>query len=61
MAKRWLVSGGGSRGRAGISGHASLLAHPAYQKLLAAEPLLRRAIPVLIVIFLAIVGLARFF
>ncbi|MEX2318933.1 MAG: PAS domain-containing protein, partial [Bauldia sp.] len=61
MAKRWLVPGSRSWGRAGITGHARLLAHPAYQKLLAAEPLLRRAIPVLIVIFLAIVGLARFF
>jgi two-component system cell cycle sensor histidine kinase PleC len=45
--------------RAGIPGHARLLAHPAYQKLLAAEPILRRLIPILIVIFLAIVGLAR--
>ena len=44
----------------GISGHAKLIAEPAYQKLLAAEPFLRRLIPVLIVIFLAIVGLARF-
>src|SRR2546426_145701 len=43
-----------------ISGHARLLAYPAYQKLLAAEPLLRRLIPVLIFIFLVIVGLARF-
>ncbi len=45
---------------ASISGHAKLLAEPAYQKLLAAEPFLRRLIPVLIVIFLVIVGLARF-
>jgi two-component system cell cycle sensor histidine kinase PleC len=43
-----------------ISGHARLLARPAYQKLVAAEPLLRRLIPILIVIFLFIVGLARF-
>src|SRR5262245_61644379 len=43
-----------------ISGHARLLAHPAYQKLLAAEPFLRKLIPVLIFIFLVIVGLARF-
>ena len=46
--------------RAAISGHARLLARPAYQRLLAAEPLLRRLIPILIVIFLVIVGLARF-
>ncbi|MEP0323908.1 MAG: ATP-binding protein [Bauldia litoralis] len=46
--------------KAAISGHAKLLAHPAYEKLLAAEPLLRRLIPILIVIFLLIVGAARF-
>jgi len=46
--------------RPAISGHARLLARPAYQKLLAAEPFLRRLIPVLIIIFLSIVGLARF-
>jgi two-component system cell cycle sensor histidine kinase PleC len=43
-----------------ISGHARLLARPAYQQLLAAEPFLRRLIPILIIIFLSIVGLARF-
>ena len=59
MAKRVSFSGFGIS-RPGIPGHAKLLAHPAYQKLLAAEPTLRRLIPVLIVIFLAIVGLARF-
>jgi len=46
--------------RGSVSGHARLLAGPAYQKLLAAEPLLRRLIPVLIAIFLIIVGFARF-
>ena len=51
--------GGGSR-RAGLTGHARLLAGPAYRKLLAAEPFLRRLIPILIAIFLLIVGLARF-
>ena len=60
MAKRLPFSGIRISQRAGISGHAKLLAHPAYQKLLAAEPMLRRLIPVLIVIFLVIVGLARF-
>ncbi len=44
---------------ASISGHAKLLAEPAYQKLVAAEPVLRRLIPILIVIFLMIVALAR--
>ena len=48
------------RRNAAVSGHARLLARPAYQRLLAAEPLLRRLIPILIVIFLVIVGLARF-
>ncbi len=43
-----------------ISGHARLLAGPAYQKLIAAEPLLRRLIPILVIIFLLIVGLSRF-
>ena len=46
--------------RATVPGHARMLADPAYQKLLAAEPLLRKLIPVLIVIFLMIVGAARF-
>ena len=60
VAKRLSLSGFSFPRRAAISGHAKLLARPAYQKLLAAEPLLRRLIPVLIAIFLVIVGLARF-
>jgi len=60
VAKRLLLSGIRLPRNAAVSGHARLLARPAYQKLLAAEPLLRRLIPVLIVIFLVIVGLARF-
>ena len=59
-ARRLLPYGFRLPRRATISGHARLLARPAYQKLLAAEPLLRRLIPVLILIFLVIVGLARF-
>ena len=59
-AKRTLLSGFRLPRQAAVSGHARLLARPAYQRLLAAEPLLRRLIPVLIVIFLLIVGLARF-
>jgi two-component system cell cycle sensor histidine kinase PleC len=59
-AKRLLLFGLSFPRRATISGHAKLLARPAYQKLLAAEPLLRKLIPVLIFIFLVIVGLARF-
>lgn len=60
VAKRTLLSGFRLPRKAAVSGHARLLARPAYQRLLAAEPLLRRLIPVLIVIFLLIVGLARF-
>ncbi len=60
VAKRSLLSGIRLPRRVAISGHAKLLARPAYQKLLAAEPFLRRLIPILIVIFLLIVGAARF-
>jgi two-component system cell cycle sensor histidine kinase PleC len=60
VAKRSFLSGLKLPRKAAVSGHARLLARPAYQRLLAAEPLLRRLIPVLIVIFLLIVGLARF-
>ena len=60
VAKRSPLSGIRLPRRAAISGHAKLLARPAYQKLLAAEPFLRRLIPILIVIFLMIVGAARF-
>jgi two-component system cell cycle sensor histidine kinase PleC len=59
-AKRFAFSGIRFPHGATISGHAKLLAGPAYQKLLAAEPLLRKLIPVLIVIFLLIVAAARF-
>ena len=58
--KNYPKSAGGGPRRPGITGHARLLAGPAYRKLLAAEPFLRRLIPVLIAIFLMIVGLARF-
>src|SRR5262245_6834697 len=42
-----------------VSGHARLFTRPAYERLVAAEPLLRRLIPILIAIFLVIVGLTR--
>ena len=48
-----------ARGRNRLSGHIKLLADPAYGKLLAAEPYLRRAIPPLIIIFLLALALAR--
>lgn len=49
------------QGRPGspVAGYASLLSHPAYERLLNAENLLRRLVPILIVIFLCIVGFAR--
>ncbi len=49
----------GRHSRAGVAGYARLLSHPAYERLLTSETLLRRLVPVLIVIFLAIVGAAR--
>ncbi len=45
---------------AGPAGNAKIIAAPAYQRLLAAEPLLRRSIPALIVVFLAAVAVVRF-
>ena len=36
----------------GLAGNTRLIAEPAYRRLLAAEPLLRRSIPALIIIFL---------
>lgn len=45
---------------AGLAGNARLIAEPAYRRLLAAEPLLRRSIPTLIVIFLIVVAGTRF-
>ena len=48
---------GGSR--ATLSGSADAIAAPAYKRLLAAEPYLRRSIPTLIVIFLLVVAATR--
>ena len=42
-----------------VRGHARLLAQPTYEKLLAAEPILRRCIPVIIIIFLLFVAFSR--
>ncbi|TIO84892.1 MAG: PAS domain-containing sensor histidine kinase, partial [Mesorhizobium sp.] len=44
----------------GPAGNARLIAEPAYQRLLAAEPLLRRSIPALIIIFLIVIAALRF-
>jgi two-component system, cell cycle sensor histidine kinase PleC len=42
-----------------IAGYARQFSHPAYERLLSAETILRRMVPVLIVIFLAVVAAAR--
>jgi len=42
-----------------VAGNAKILAAPAYERLLALEPYLRRAIPILVVIFLMVVAAAR--
>ncbi|RWE73730.1 MAG: PAS domain S-box protein [Mesorhizobium sp.] len=44
----------------GLAGNTRLIAEPTYQRLLAAEPFLRRSIPALIVIFLAVIAALRF-
>ena len=43
----------------GLAGNTRLIAEPAYRRLLAAEPLLRRSIPALIVIFLIVIAALR--
>ncbi|MGB3386922.1 MAG: ATP-binding protein [Pseudaminobacter sp.] len=43
-----------------LAGSARIIAEPTYRRLLAAEPLLRRSIPALIVIFLLVVAAVRF-
>lgn len=50
---------GDSDADAALKGHARLLARPAYRRLLTAEPIFRRSIPVLITVFLVVVGIAR--
>jgi len=42
-----------------MTGHARFLAGPAYSKLVAIEPFLKRSIPILIMVFLGVVFLAR--
>ncbi|MEM7214819.1 MAG: ATP-binding protein [Pseudomonadota bacterium] len=42
-----------------VAGYARQLSHPAYESLLRSETFLRRLVPVLIVLFLAIVAIAR--
>ena len=53
------MPGRGTAGRR-VAGNARFIAAPAYLRLLAAEPLLKRSIPVLILIFLIVVASVRF-
>lgn len=65
-ADAWRAPGGwnfaglrGSGPRNAPPGNARFIAAPAYKRLLAAEPLLRRSIPALVIIFLLVVAAAR--
>ena len=49
-----------NEGRANVAGNARIIAAPAYRRLLAAEPFLKRSIPILILIFLVVVASVRF-
>lgn len=46
--------------RTKVAGNARIIAAPAYERLLAVEPYLRKSIPVLIVLFLLVIAAARF-
>ena len=65
QADAWDAPGGASvaRGRRqkpqGLAGNAGVIAEPAYRRLLAAEPLLRKSIPSLIIFFLIVVAIVR--
>ena len=59
-AMRWIATfWQRDRNQSMASGHARIIANPAYQKLLNAEPWFRRLIPVFIVTFIVLIGLAR--
>ncbi len=49
----------GRLNRAALLGHARLFIHPAYIRLVQTEPIVRRAIPILIVMFVAALGTMR--
>jgi len=46
-------------GESAVTGHIKLLAHPTYKRLLSAEPLFKKAIPVLVIIFIAVLAASR--
>lgn len=58
-AQEQTFSNPGRKSNPGIFGYAKLLSHPAYERLLQSENLLRQLVPILIVIFLTIVAFAR--
>src|SRR5688572_2633656 len=45
--------------RAALAGHARLFIHPAYVRLVNGEPLIKRLIPILIVLFVVALGVMR--
>lgn len=55
---RWGLFGHGPKSSA-IAGYARQLSHPAYERLIKAETPLRRLVPVLIVLFLCVLGISR--
>ncbi len=64
-ADAWSAPDGAAFARQGdrrekVAGNARFIAAPAYLRLLAAEPLLKRSIPILILIFLIVVASVRF-
>ncbi len=50
---------GARRAESRLTGNAKMIAAPAYKRLLAAEPLFRRSIPALIIIFLLVIAASR--
>jgi two-component system, cell cycle sensor histidine kinase PleC len=50
---------GARKAESRLAGNAKMIAAPAYKRLLAAEPLFRRSIPTLIVIFLIVIAASR--
>ncbi|MBO6719174.1 MAG: PAS domain-containing protein [Rhizobiaceae bacterium] len=50
---------GARKAESRLAGNAKMIAAPAYKRLLAAEPLFRRSIPTLIVIFLIVIATSR--
>jgi two-component system, cell cycle sensor histidine kinase PleC len=65
-ADAWIAPGGwsfagllGRRAKSALPGNARIIAAPAYKRLLAIEPYLRKSIPALIIVFLLIMAVAR--